>query len=552
VAPSDAIERERASGLYARVMGALGLGTLDFALTQDRELLQQRLSIFLTLVGGLEVALWVLQMIVLGMIDSEHLAWMLGRGIAYLHLGIGSLVLAAAYAIRTSRWSLRALHALDASIVVALGAIFGGLPVLGQLQWRPELAGLLAISFLLFVRSAIVPSETTRTGVLGVLVCIPVVVSTWWLHSQPGRPVGWPAPALFVAGTALWAFAAVKASSVVSHVIYGLHRQVREALQLGQYTLEEKIGEGGMGVVYRARHALMRRPTAIKLLRAERGAQAIARFEREVQMTSRLTHPNTIAIYDYGHTHDGIFYYVMEHLDGFDLERVVRAEGPLPPGRVLRIMRQAADALGEAHALGLIHRDVKPGNLLLCERGGRPDFVKVLDFGLVRELDPTASPALSKAESLQGTPLYMSPEQILAPADIDGRSDLYSLGAVAYFLLTGEPVFTGRNVVEVCGHHLHTAPVPPSERLGRALPSSVEALVLRCLEKSPDARPADAAALVAAIDACDDVPAWSEDEARGWWADRAPAMRAAGRARGTASPHTLAIELDLDRRRTAA
>nr|MDQ3036757.1 serine/threonine protein kinase [Myxococcota bacterium] len=505
-------------------MSALGLGALDLAVSHDRELLQQRLALFLMLLGGLEIALWVLQFIVLGIVDPAHLMWMLGRGIAYLHLGLGTLVLAASYVTRTRRWSVRSLHAFEATFVVTLGAIFGGLPVLGQVEWRPELAGMLAISFLLFVRSAIVPSDTARTAFLGILVCIPVVASTWWLHSQAGRPEGWPSPAIFVAGTATWALAAIKASSVVSHVIYGLHRQVREALQLGQYTLEEKIGEGGMGIVYRARHALLRRPTAIKLLRTERGAQAIARFEREVQMTSRLTHPNTIQIYDYGQTHDGIFYYVMEHLDGFDLERVVRAEGPLPPGRVLRILRQAASALGEAHRLGLIHRDVKPGNLLLCERGGLPDFVKVLDFGLVRELEASAAPALSNADALQGTPLYMSPEQIRAPEEIDARSDLYSLGGLAYFLLTGEPVFTGTNIVEVCGHHLHTAPMRPSERLGRALPASIDALVLRCLEKRPEARPQSAAALLELIDACDDVPAWSDDAAHEWWAERAPVL----------------------------
>lgn len=539
--------REPTSGVFARVISVLGLASVDFARSHDRDLLQHRLSIFLMLVGGLEVGLWVLQALVLTVINRELLTWMLERGIGYLHLGLGSLVLAIAYAISRARLSLRTLYGVDAVSVVTLGAIFGGLPVLGQVQWRPELAGMLAISFLLFVRSAIVPSTTPRTALLGVLVCIPVALSTFWIHSQPGRPEGWPTPALFVAGTVMWSLAAIKASSVVSHVIYGLHRRVREALQLGQYTLEEKIGEGGMGVVYRARHALLRRPTAIKLLRAERGAHAIARFEREVQLTSRLTHPNTIAIYDYGETPDGLFYYVMEHLDGFDLERVVEFEGPLAPGRVLPLLRQAAEALGEAHSLGLIHRDVKPGNLVLCERGGKPDFIKVLDFGLVRELDAGSAPALSSADALQGTPLYMSPEQILSPTEIDHRSDLYSLGAAAYFLLTGTPVFSGRSVVEVCGHHLHTAPVSPSERLGREVPASLEAVILRCLEKDPSARPRDAAELVTLLDQCADVPAWTDEEARAWWAECAPKLREC-RECTPSTPKTLAIDV---KKRTA-
>ncbi|UJR78224.1 Serine/threonine-protein kinase PknB [Sandaracinus amylolyticus] len=536
------VQGRSGSGFYDRLMTRLGLGTVDFAISQDRDLTQRRLALFLALVGGLEVTLWVLQASVLAVFDTARLSWMLQHYVAYLHLVLGCSLLGLSRLVRSRPWRYESLQLFDAGVVVGLGVVFGSLPSLGQAQWRPELAGLLAISFLLFVRSAIVPSDTTRTGVLGVIVCIPIVLSTYLVHTQPGRPADWPPPALFVAGTLVWAFAAIKASSVVSHVIYGLHRQVREALTLGQYTLEEKIGEGGMGVVYRARHALMRRPTAIKLLRAERGPQAIARFEREVQMTSRLTHPNTIAIYDYGHTPDGIFYYVMEHLDGFDLEHVVRAEGPMHPGRVVHVLRQAAEALGEAHALGLIHRDVKPGNLLLCERGGRPDFVKVLDFGLVREIDGGA-PAFSQTEALQGTPLYMSPEQIREPHAIDGRSDVYSLGAVAYFLLTGEPVFEGKNVVEVCGHHLHSHPVRPSVRVGRPLPEKLEALVMRCLEKDPAARPSSAAALIELLEACD-VPEWTDADARQWWRERAPELRRSSSERHSARPVTLAVDLD--------
>jgi serine/threonine-protein kinase len=297
-------------------------------------------------------------------------------------------------------------------------------------------------------------------------------------------------------------------------------------VQLGQYTLEAKIGEGGMGTVHRARHAFLRRPTAIKVLRTDRaGATSLARFEREVLQTSRLTHPNTVAIYDYGHTEDGNFYYAMEYLDGLSLEELGAQDGPQPPGRVVRIIRQACGALAEAHKRGIIHRDVKPANLYLCVRGDIPDYVKVLDFGLAKELW-TVQPELSTAGDFLGTPLYMSPESIAQPRDIDERADLYALGAVAYFLLTGSPPFDGDRLVEVCAKTLHLEPEPPSLRLGKPVPKTLEDLVLRCLAKLPEHRPATATELAEALSRCDDVPAWTDADAEKWWNERAPRLLA--------------------------
>lgn len=247
-----------------------------------------------------------------------------------------------------------------------------------------------------------------------------------------------------------------------------------------------------MGAVYRAEHAMLRRKTAIKLLLPDRvSTEALVRFEREVQLTSQLAHPNTIAIHDYGRTPQGVFYYAMEFLTGKSLEKLVEDEGPQAPGRVVHILRQVAGSLREAHAAGLIHRDIKPSNLFIGDRGGMRDFVKVIDFGLVKQLDAGESPMLSRADSIAGTPLFMAPESVTHPESIDAKVDTYALGATAYYLLTAAPVFEGRSMVEVCGHHLHSVPRPPSERLDRPLPARLEALILRCLSKEPAQRPDD-------------------------------------------------------------
>lgn len=337
-------------------------------------------------------------------------------------------------------------------------------------------------------------------------------------HAQQAKIDAWPWPS-FAVGLLMSALAAILLSA--SSQIYRLRREVHAALRFGQYTLVEKLGEGGMGVVYRARHALLRRPTAIKLLLPEkRSVENIARFEREVQLTSQLSHPNTIAVYDYGRTPQGIFYYVMEFLDGIALEDLVANDGPLPAQRVVNILTQVSGALEEAHGRGLVHRDVKPANLMLMERAGIPDFVKVLDFGLLKENVREGSSAISRGTPLLGTPLYISPEAILTGI-VDSRADLYSLGAVAYFLLTGRTVFEGPSLVEVCAQHLTRPPVPPSERTSATVPASLDALILRCLQKKPEDRPESAAALLAELRLIEaEIGAFGEEAARRWWRER--------------------------------
>ncbi len=296
-----------------------------------------------------------------------------------------------------------------------------------------------------------------------------------------------------------------------------LREEMIEARQLGQYTLGDKIGEGGMGEVYRATHALLRRPAAIKLLReGQVNEAAMRRFEREVQLTSELTDPNTIAIFDYGRTPEGLFYYVMEYLEGLSLNALVDQYGPQRPERVVHILKQVCDSLEEAHAHGLVHRDIKPANIILCERGTRPDFVKVLDFGLVKDL--TAQEATAQ-DIVAGTPAYLSPEALADPNTIGPSSDLYALGAVGYYLLTGEELFERKSIVELLRAQLLDLPAPPHERLGAPIPERLEQLIMACLEKDLAHRPPSAAALREALGEVQVTQPWTEREARIWWAN---------------------------------
>jgi serine/threonine protein kinase len=282
--------------------------------------------------------------------------------------------------------------------------------------------------------------------------------------------------------------------------------------------LEEKLGAGGMGVVYKGHHAMLRRPTAIKMLNPDMvNESSIARFEREVQTTCKLNNPSTIAIYDYGRTPEGLFYYAMEYLDGLNLLQLVEICGPQPEGRVIHILKGVCASISEAHSLGLVHRDVKPANVMLNRRGGEVDVVKVLDFGLVKALDETKLTVQSG--TMAGTPLYMSPEAIQAPDRVDARSDIYSIGALGYFLLTGQPVFTASTLLELCHDHVHTIPEPPSERLEKPVSPELQAVLLACLEKSRDKRPQSARELAELLDSAQAAGSWSLDDASSWWRD---------------------------------
>ncbi|MGE5184487.1 MAG: serine/threonine-protein kinase, partial [Acidobacteriota bacterium] len=361
---------------------------------------------------------------------------------------------------------------------LAVGAYFAD-------DLRPASYTALTLAYgLVFTRALVVPSSGTRTAFTTSLTFAPLLAAAIGLGVEVQQEIP---PMMFIGGAFVFAIVAVVLVATGSSIIYGLRKKVSEAMQLGQYTLDRKIGEGGMGAVYRAHHAMLRRPTAVKLLLPDKvGADNLERFEREVQHMSELTHPNTVAVYDYGRNPDGVFYYAMEYLDGIDLEQLVARYGAQPPARVAAILAQVCGALSEAHGRGLIHRDIKPANVILCERGGMHDIAKVVDFGLVKEL--TANTGVS-TQVIMGTPAYLAPEAVTDPATIGPAADMYAVGAIGYFLVTGKRVFEGETSVDVCVQHVTQTPVPPSQVASAAIPAELEQLILRCLAKKPADRP---------------------------------------------------------------
>lgn len=311
-------------------------------------------------------------------------------------------------------------------------------------------------------------------------------------------------------------FAAVAFASSLS--IFRLRREIGAARQLGQYTLETLIGEGGMGKVYKARHALLRRPTAVKVLDGrDAGASAIARFEREVQLTASLTHPNTVEIYDYGRTDDGIFYFAMEYLPGITLDGLVRRDGAIGTPRVLNILDQILGSLAEAHALGLVHRDIKPANVILCQRGGVADFVKVVDFGLAKDMSFNMAPEITQTGIISGTPLYIAPECLDNPASASPRSDIYSLGAVAFYLLAGRDLFVGENLLSVLRQVMHEEPPRVTDISKCEVPAELVELVHCCVARNPTDRPESVAEIRTIIESLAARFPWTQAEAQRWW-----------------------------------
>ncbi len=493
----------------------------------ERDFLSERLSLFaravffasgsFVLAGFLIYRLWPV---------AGQPAPSLSHPMILFHLAAITVFLVMWLATRQPGLSEAALRSVDGAGTILGIALHTGMTANMPLAWRPEMLALLIANAILLYRAATVPSSPRRTAVISALSALPIPATAYVMYGAAATPPISQGGA--VSWSLMWALLGIILSTLVSAVTFRLRSSVARNRRLGQYTLTEKLGEGGMGVVYRAEHEMLRRPTAIKLLPPGRaGEEGLKRFEREVQLTARLTNPHTVSVYDFGRTPDGLFYYVMEYLDGVDLETLVQESGPLPPARAVRILGQVCEALSEAHGIGLIHRDIKPANVLLCERGGAPDVAKVVDFGLVKDLTDADDSQVTSEDVLRGTPQYMAPEAIRNPRSADPRSDLYAVGAVAYYLLTGTPVFSGRGALETIHHHLQTPPDPLSKRLGRAVPAELEALVLSCLAKDPAERPESARALARAFAGCSDVPAWDEVEAEAWWRERARRKAAA-------------------------
>jgi serine/threonine-protein kinase len=379
---------------------------------------------------------------------------------------------------------------------------------------------------LIFTHAMFIPNTWRRAArVIGAMTMSPLMLIAGMMLSYPQVAAVMTVVDMMqhVLVVAVAAIAAVFGARLINT----LRREAFEARQLGQYRLISLLGAGGMGEVYLAEHRMLKRPCAVKLIRPERAgdSQVLARFEREVRMTARLSHWNTVEIFDYGRTDDGTFFYVMEYLPGLSLEEMLERHSPLPAERVIHLLRQTCQGLREAHSIGLIHRDIKPGNLFAAQRGGVYDVIKLLDFGLVKPVAEMHSTRLTQEGAISGTPLFMSPEQASGARDVDARSDIYSLGAVAYMLLTGRPPFERKTPLEVLIAHARDQVSPPSQ-LRADVPADLEAIVLRCLDKQPEDRYQDTDSLELALSQCEAADQWTQSRAASWWHANAPASEA--------------------------
>ncbi len=527
---------------------------------EGRAFLQRRVLVFARFGFALGFGYWLLRLVFvltshMGLVAHPSMLAHAAGYLAYLVLGLFML---------RGKPSVSTIRAAEATALLANALAY---EVMGY--YIPVAAGngqimVLALTLGFVARSIFVPSPAKVTAGLCAVTGVPLLLVVYYSSMkdptilkalQVAAGAYGPVPSLqrFATGQVMaigaWWIGTLALCTLASRVVYGLRHEVQAARKLGQYTLERKLGEGGMGAVYRARHAMLRRPTAVKLLLPDRaGAANLKRFEREVQLTAELTHPNTITIFDYGRTPDGLLYYAMELLDGANLETIVKRTGPMPPARAVHVLTQIAGSLAEAHDLHLIHRDVKPANVLLCVRGGRPDVAKVVDFGLVKVLDKD-DPQATRSDIVAGTPLFLAPESITHPDRVDARSDLYSLGCVAFFLLTGRQVFEGNTTVEICAHHLHTDPEPPSKFI-KGIPEELDGIVMDLLQKEQNKRPKSAHALLRRLDELKLGRDWSFGMAQAWWEEHATEVLPGESEAPSSSAHTIDIDMLARRNRT--
>ena len=502
------------SGTGSRSSGALPLDMLSRT--------QRRLAIFAAL---------VLANVIVGFVVGPPV-W---RELGYQDLGLirlAQMVLIGASAAMCVLARFGPVHprVLDAGLVFQVALCYFGTLGYEDLELA---AGKSVVTFgpahvMMLAYPLIVPSPPRRAlaGALAAAAMVPLSLATL---AAMGRAT--LSPAAYVGPTMVALYCAAFAIAG-SRVIHRLSKEVVAAREVGSYRLESLLGKGGMGEVWRANHRLLARPAAIKLIRqdvvaSDPGAQPqiLARFEREAQVTASLRCPHTIALYDFGISDDGSFYYVMELLDGLDAQAIVERFGPLPAERAVYLMRQVCESLAEAHDARLVHRDIKPSNIFICRYGREVDFVKVLDFGLVKPHASTADTGVlaSVAHVVRGTPAFMAPEQVLGDRELDARADVYAAGCVAFWLLTGRTVFTGATTMETMLRHVRDVPPAPSQLSELPIPPALDALVLRCLAKDPADRPAGADELAQEFARVPFIRAWTRENAAEWWARHAGA-----------------------------
>ncbi len=452
-------------------------------------------------------------------------------------IGIAVALLVAGV-IRSARFSPATVMKLGLAFEIAssyaiAGAEFGD-PM--GLEMHQGFLGLSWVAVWVVLFTVVVPTTPRRTVLVALasVSSVPVIIGLLIASGTTSLRI---APAIFFLGLVFPYLLVVGMAYVGARVVYQLGTEVRRARELGSYRLEEKLGEGGMGEVWRARHRLLARPAAIKLIRpsvtgdtrAGVSEEAIRRFQREAQVIARLRSPHTVELFDFGTAADGAFYYVMELLDGLDADSLLRRFGPVPPDRAIYLLRQVCHSLSEAQSCGLVHRDIKPANIFLCRYGEEYDFVKVLDFGIVGAVRDSAdaSTVHTRENAIRGTPAFIAPEQALG-TKVDGRADIYATGCLAYWLLTGKFVFTGDTAMALLLHHAHTQPVPPSGRTDQRIPKALDDLVVSCLAKDPAQRPQSARELSQRLAEVQGASDWTQDRAQEWWANHLAAAPDAG------------------------
>jgi serine/threonine protein kinase len=494
--------------------------------------LQQRLALFAKCIFLISAAFFLVNVII-GLWFRIPLHGLVIDTVPIAHLG-GLALLGTTWLV-TSRMtlSLPTINLLD--IIALIGSCTAWALFIDDRYTESVFGAVVSVAMTTLAHAIIIPSKWGRTLRLSTLAVLPVLSIMWiWLGGRWwARTTVFDvyAPGLTAVNQTLLLIVVVVMATVTSRILYDLRRTIREANELGQYLLEEKLGAGGMGEVWRARHRLLVRDAAIKLIRPEllAGSETgpdvvLRRFEREALATAALRSPHTVHLYDFGQAEDGTLFYVMELLQGIDLEKLVGRFGPVPPERAIHILNQVCHSLAEAHQNGLTHRDIKPANIFVSGTGTDCDFVKVLDFGLVRLRPETTSANVyqTNEQTVGGTPAYVAPEIVLGDAPYDHRVDIYAVGCVAYWLLTGHLVFNSGSAMAMLADHARSQPPLLSTRTELPIPPDLEQLIMQCLEKEPGRRPSSAAELAARLTACKVEAAWTRERAERWWQQHLP------------------------------